>query len=90
MDNFSVLEVFVRVSEVRSFTAAGNQLGVSSSAISKAISRLEEKLRVRLFHRSTRTVTLTPEGTLFFKRCRRILNEIEAAENELSQSQSNT
>ncbi|CDH21726.1 putative transcriptional regulator with periplasmic binding protein domain (LysR family) (fragment) [Xenorhabdus bovienii str. kraussei Quebec] len=88
MDNFSVLEVFVRVSEVRSFTAAGNQLGVSSSAISKAISRLEEKLRVRLFHRSTRTVTLTPEGTLFLKRCRRILNEIEAAENELSQSQS--
>ncbi|MBD2798394.1 LysR family transcriptional regulator, partial [Xenorhabdus sp. 18] len=88
MDNLGVLEVFVRVSEARSFTAVGNQLGISSSAISKAIGRLEEKLQVRLFHRSTRIVTLTPEGTLFLKRCRRILDEIEAAKNELSKSQS--
>ncbi|PHM50101.1 LysR family transcriptional regulator [Xenorhabdus miraniensis] len=88
MDNLGVLEIFVRVSEARNFTAVGNQLGISSSAISKAIGRLEERLQVRLFHRSTRIVTLTPEGTRFLKRCRRILDEIEAAKNELSESQS--
>ncbi|MDR0218160.1 MAG: LysR family transcriptional regulator [Enterobacteriaceae bacterium] len=88
MDNLGVLEIFVRVSETRNFTAVGNQLGISSSAISKAIGRLEEKLQVRLFHRSTRTVTLTPEGTIFLTRCRRILDEIEAAKSELSESQS--
>ncbi|KAG8154038.1 LysR family transcriptional regulator [Burkholderia catarinensis] len=77
------LGVFVRAAEARSFTAAAQQLGLSSSAVSKAIVRLEERVGVRLFHRSTRTVTLTPEGALFLERCRRILGEVEAAENEL-------
>ena len=47
---------------------------------------MEERLGVRLFHRSTRSVTLTAEGTLFLERCRRIFSEIEAAELELSQT----
>ncbi|MDQ7729869.1 LysR family transcriptional regulator [Halomonas sp. SpR8] len=88
MASLGVLDVFVRVGETRSFTAAGKQLGISASAVSKAIGRLEERLSVRLFHRSTRTVSLTPEGAQFFERCRRILCEVEAAENELSLSQS--
>ncbi|MDN8615751.1 LysR family transcriptional regulator [Variovorax ginsengisoli] len=88
MDRLGALNVFVRASEARSFTIAGQQLGISSSAVSKAIVRLEERLGVRLFHRSTRTVSLTPEGGLFLARCRRILAEIEAAEGELSQAQS--
>lgn len=87
MENLGVLDVFVRVGETRSFTAAGQQLGISASAVSKAIGRLEDRLRVRLLHRSTRTVTLTPEGAQFLDRCRRILSEVEAAENELTQSQ---
>ena len=66
-----------------SFTVAGRQLGVSSSAIGKAVARMEERLGVRLFHRSTRSVTLTAEGRLFLERCRRIFSEIEAAELEL-------
>ncbi|VFR52087.1 Transcriptional regulator, LysR family [plant metagenome] len=61
-------------------------MGVSASAVGKRVARLEEKLGVRLFHRSTRSVTLTAEGTLFLERSRRILAEIEAAELELSQA----
>jgi len=76
--------MFVQVAETRSFTEAGRQLGVSSSAVGKAIARMEERLRVRLFHRSTRSITLTAEGTLFLERCRRILSEVDAAEAELS------
>ncbi|MCG2842247.1 LysR family transcriptional regulator [Sandaracinobacter sp. RS1-74] len=86
MDSLGSLNAFVQAAETRSFTAAGQKLGVSSSAISKAVARLEERLGVRLFHRSTRTVTLTPEGALFLERCRRIFCEIEAAELELSQT----
>jgi len=64
--------------------AAGGVLGVSASAIGKSISRLESRLNVRLFHRSTRSLTLTAEGSLFLERSRRILAEFEAAEQELS------
>lgn len=86
MDNLGSLNAFVQAAETRSFTAAGRQLGLSSSAIGKAIARLEEQLDVRLFHRSTRTVTLTPEGALFLERCRRIFCEIEQAKMELSRT----
>ena len=86
MESLGSLDVFVRVSESRSFTAAGQQLGISASAVSKTIARLEERLSVRLFHRSTRTVNLTPEGALFLKRCRRILSEVKDAEAELLQT----
>ncbi|BES83333.1 LysR family transcriptional regulator [Pectobacterium araliae] len=88
MDNLGALNVFVHAGETLSFTAAGRQLGISASAVSKAIVRLEERLGVRLFHRSTRTINLTPEGALFLERCRRILCEVESAEAELLQTQS--
>lgn len=87
MDSLGPLNAFVQAADTRSFTVAGRQLGVSSSAIGKAITRLEERLGVRLFHRSTRTITLTPEGACFLERCRRILCEVEAAELELAQTQ---
>lgn len=86
MDSLSGFTVFVQVAETRSFVAAGRLLGVSASAVGKSVARLEEKLNVRLFHRSTRSITLTAEGTLFLERSRRILAEIEAAELELSQA----
>ncbi|MDQ1158884.1 DNA-binding transcriptional LysR family regulator [Sphingomonas sp. SORGH_AS 950] len=88
MDNLGSLNAFVQAAEARSFTAASKQLGVSPSAIGKAIARLEDRLGVRLFHRSTRIVTLTPEGALFLERCRRIFCEIEQAEMELAQTRS--
>ncbi|HEY0921177.1 LysR family transcriptional regulator [Rheinheimera pacifica] len=86
MDSLNGFMVFVQVAEQRSFVGAGRELGISASAVGKSVVRLEEKLGVRLFHRSTRSVTLTAEGTLFLERSRRILAEIEAAELELSQA----
>lgn len=86
MDSLSGLSVFVQVAQTRSFTAAGRVLGVSSSAVGKSIARMEERLGVRLFHRSTRSITLTSEGALLLERSRRILAEVEAAELELSES----
>jgi DNA-binding transcriptional LysR family regulator len=86
MDSLGSLNAFVRAAEARSFTVAGRQLGLSSSAIGKAVARMEERLGVRLLHRSTRSITLTAEGARFLERCRRIFSEIEAAELELSQT----
>ncbi|WP_395606699.1 LysR family transcriptional regulator [Pseudomonas sp. B22129] len=86
MDSLGSLSVFVQVAETRSFTAAGRVLGVSSSAVGKSIARTEARLGVRLFHRSTRSITLTAEGALFLERSRRILAEVEAAEQELTEA----
>jgi len=83
MDSLGSISVFVQVADTRSFTEAGRLLGVSSSAVGKSIARLEARLGVRLFHRTTRSITLTSEGALFLERCRKILAEVEAAEFEL-------
>lgn len=85
MDSLSGISVFALVAETRNFTTAGRELGVSSSAIGKTIARLETKLGVRLFNRNTRSITLTPEGVVFLERCYRILEEVQAAERELSE-----
>lgn len=85
MEHLGALAAFVQTADSGGFTAAAAKLGVSSSAVGKAVARLEERLGVRLFHRSTRSLTLTPEGSRFLDRCRRIFSEIEAAELELSQ-----
>ncbi|KVQ72213.1 LysR family transcriptional regulator [Burkholderia multivorans] len=86
MENLGGFFVFVQVAETRSFVAAGRALGISASAVGKRIARLEARLNVRLFHRSTRSVTLTAEGARFLERCRRVIAEIDAAERELTQS----
>ncbi|MBJ9676306.1 LysR family transcriptional regulator [Burkholderia gladioli] len=86
MDHMSAMVVFTRAAETLNFAEAGRQLGLSPSAIGKAIARLETRLAVRLFHRSTRSVRLTSEGELFLSRCQRILGEIEQAEAELALS----
>lgn len=86
MDSLSGISVFVLVAETRSFSEAGRVLGVSPSAVGKSVARMEERLKVRLFHRSTRHIALTPEGEKFLERCRRILCEVEAAELELSEA----
>lgn len=86
LESLSGIDFFVRAAETRSFSEAGRALGISSSAVGKSVARLEERLGVRLFHRSTRSITLTAEGALFLERCRRILCEVEAAELELSET----
>lgn len=84
VDGFSSLVAFTRVADRRSFTEAARDLGLSASALGKSVARLEERVGARLFHRSTRSVALTAEGSRFLTRCRRILEEYDAARGELS------
>ncbi|NWA24562.1 LysR family transcriptional regulator [Pseudomonas gingeri] len=86
MESLSAIGVFVQTAQAGSFVASGRSLGISASAVSKSISRLEAKLAVRLFHRSTRNITLTAEGARFLERCRRVMAELEAAGEELQQT----
>lgn len=88
MYHLAPLNAFVHAAEARSFTAAGRELGISASAVGKAVARLEERLGVQLLHRSTRNVTLTSEGAAFLKRCQAVFCELEAAEQEIAQSTS--
>ena len=74
------MAVFVAVAEHGSLTHAARGLGLSPSAVSKLISRLEDRLGVRLLQRTTRRVTLTAEGRLFNERAREILEELDAVE----------
>lgn len=84
VDSLPSLQTFVQVADSSSFAAVGRLQGVSASAVGKTVTRLERQLGVRLFHRSTRSVALTAEGKLFLGRCRRVLQELEDAEVELS------
>lgn len=86
MNSFGTLAAFVHSAETRSFTEAGRRLGISSSAVGKTVARLEEELGVRLFHRSTRAITLTAEGCRFLDRCYRIFAEFDDAKRELTQA----
>lgn len=78
------MTVFVRAVELGGFSAAARALGLTPSAVSKSISRLEDRLGVRLLNRTTRSLTTTPEGETFLERSRRILADIEEAEQEIT------
>lgn len=84
MDSLGAINLFVRVAETGSFSAAASQLGMSKSAASKKISALEEKLGARLINRTTRRLNLTEVGTAFYERARRILAELEEAEQAVT------
>nr|QOW96726.1 Orf113 [Serratia marcescens] len=88
MDNLAGVSAFVQAAETLSFVDAGRVLGISASAVGKSIARLENRLGVRLFHRSTRSMTLTTEGRRFLLRCQRILEEMAAAERDISDTHS--
>lgn len=88
MDKLGTIGIFVQVAEAGSFVAAGHRLGISGSAVGKAIARLEDELGVRLFNRSTRSMALTQEGGLFLETCRRIQAEYEETRAKLSRAQS--
>lgn len=78
--NLSDLLIFVRIVEFGSFTAAADSLNLSRSAIGKSIQRLESKLHSRLIYRTTRTLSLSDEGQLFYEYAQRILQEVEEVE----------
>lgn len=86
MDKFRAITAFVRVAESGGFTAAGNKLGMSVSAITKSVARLEDELGTQLFNRTTRRLATTDFGKEFYKRCVQILAELEDAESSVRQA----
>jgi DNA-binding transcriptional LysR family regulator len=88
IDRIKDINVFVHVAETKSFTMAAEQVGLSRSAVGKSVTRLEDRLGVRLLQRTTRSVSLTSEGAAFNERCVRILADLDEAEHAmLSHSQ---
>ncbi|MDC0949077.1 LysR family transcriptional regulator [Gammaproteobacteria bacterium] len=83
MDRFHAVKAFTLVIETGSFTGAARKLGVSPPAISKLIAQLEDSLGVRLLERTTRKVNPTAAGDVYYERCRRIIDELEDAEQML-------
>lgn len=82
-DTLKDIPVFVASVEAGSFAQAAVRLHLSRSAVGKSIARLEERLGVRLFHRTTRSQRLIDNGALFYERCLRALEEIRGAESQL-------
>jgi DNA-binding transcriptional LysR family regulator len=83
MTKVDSLNTFVSVVAEKNFTIAAEQLGLTPSAVSKQISALEERLGVRLLNRTTRSVSPTEAGSLFYERCKRILVDIFEAEQQI-------
>lgn len=80
MNKFQALVAFTNVAECNGFTAAGRKLGVSTSAVTKMVARLEDDLGTQLFNRTTRRLALTDYGQEFYERSVSILAELEDAE----------
>src|SRR5271156_4899751 len=86
LDGLNGLAAFIRVAEARSFTAAASVLGISPSAMSHAIRQLEAKLDVRLFHRTTRSVSLTEAGAELLERVSPLMGELQSAVHQVTRS----
>lgn len=87
MDKLHAMEIFVRIVETGSLTAAAELLDTSLTSVVRSLATLESKLGTRLLNRTTRRIALTDEGREYFERCRRILAEVEEAESALSARQ---
>ncbi|MFC3940843.1 LysR family transcriptional regulator [Pseudomonas gingeri NCPPB 3146 = LMG 5327] len=77
------IELFCLAAEAGSFTAAASVAGVTPAAVSRSISRMEERLGVRLFTRTTRSVRLTEGGRAYFEQCRQALTQLSEAQREV-------
>ncbi|MEE4889803.1 LysR family transcriptional regulator [Pseudomonas alliivorans] len=83
MDRLLLMSCFVRTVETGSFSAAGRDLGLGQPNVSRYVTALEDHLQTRLLHRSTRKLTLTPEGERYYADARRILDSVEQSESSL-------
>ncbi len=83
MDRFQAMQVFTRVVEANSFTLAADTLGLPRSTITTTIQALERQLKTKLLNRTTRRLSLTPDGAAYYERCVSILAEVEDAEASL-------
>lgn len=79
---------FVFVAENKSFTKASKKMAISTAHVSRQISALEKRLSIKLFYRTTRKVSLTEEGRVFYQHCRSVLDGLDAAERAVTNLQS--
>lgn len=84
MDKFQQMRAFVAVIETGSFVRAADALDLSKTAVSRLVGDLEARLGTRLMHRTTRKLSLTPEGEVFHERCKQLLDDVAEAEAELT------
>jgi DNA-binding transcriptional LysR family regulator len=85
-DTFAGMAAFLAAVDEGSFSRAAAKLGLTPSGVSKLIARLEERLDVQLFHRTTRRIQLTDLGTFYFERVRRIFDDVRTLETEIEES----
>ncbi|MEX5746162.1 LysR family transcriptional regulator [Massilia sp. X63] len=83
-DRFQEMRVFSAVVEAGGFTAAAQRLGMSKAAVSRHVAELEQRLGVRLLHRTTRRLSATGDGEIFHARCRELLDRLDEAEAEVA------
>ncbi|MGJ0451643.1 MAG: LysR substrate-binding domain-containing protein [Methylocystis sp.] len=84
MDSLALTPIFLACAEAGNFSGAGRKLNLSRSSVGKAVARLETQLGVRLFHRTTRSQSLTDDGQLYYDYAHRALAEFEAARKALA------
>ncbi|MGE8471564.1 MAG: LysR substrate-binding domain-containing protein [Paraburkholderia hospita] len=80
MDRFQEMQVFVRIAERQSFTRAADDLQIPRATVTNLMKRMEQRLGTRLLERTTRTVRLTHDGEAYYRRCVRLLADMEEAE----------
>jgi len=85
--DLNAVRIFVKTTELRSFTKAAAVLKMTQSGVSRAVTRLESDLGVKLMNRTTRSLSLTPDGQAFFDRCSLLLTEFDDAEYQLTEQQ---
>jgi LysR family transcriptional regulator for bpeEF and oprC len=86
MDRFDTMLAFTRVVELGSFTKAALSLNIPKATLSTQVASLEKRLNVKLFHRTTRQVSPTTDGTVYYERAMRLLNDLEETEAAVSQA----
>lgn len=84
MDRFDAMQAFARVVETGSFTKAAETLHLSKTTVTQLVQQLEARLRVKLLHRTTRKVNVTPDGAAYYERVLKLLADVEDAETSLS------
>jgi DNA-binding transcriptional LysR family regulator len=84
VDKFQEMRAFVTVVDTGSFVRAADALSSSKTAVSRLVGEMESRLGTRLLHRTTRRLSMTPEGEVFYERCRQLLDSVAEAEAELT------
>ena len=89
MDQIQAMRIFVRVVEAGTFTRAADSLGLPKGTVTKQIQALESRLHVKLLNRTTRRVTVTPDGAAYYERTARLLNDFDDIEASMTNAQAN-